>query len=200
MVDRVERAGLNVDEGLASFIEEQALPGTGIGAEGFWQALSELAHDFGPRNRALLDKREALQKQIDDWHKARANQPHDHEAYKAFLMEIGYLLPEGGEFEIETANTDPEIATVPGPQLVVPITNARYALNAANARWGSLYDGLYGTDAMGSLPPKGGYETGRGARVIARARVFLDEAFPVEGTATPMLAAITSIERRAAGR
>ncbi|WP_300532746.1 malate synthase G [uncultured Mameliella sp.] len=181
MVDRVERAGLNVDEGLASFIEEQALPGTGIGAEGFWQALSELAHDFGPRNRALLDKREALQKQIDDWHKARANQPHDHEAYKAFLAEIGYLLPEGGDFEIETANTDPEIATVPGPQLVVPITNARYALNAANARWGSLYDGLYGTDAMGSLPPKGGYENGRGARVIARARVFLDEAFPVEG-------------------
>ncbi|WP_305970587.1 MULTISPECIES: malate synthase G [unclassified Mameliella] len=181
MVDRVERAGLKVDERLASFIEEQALPGTGIGAEGFWQALSEMAHDFGPRNRALLDKREAIQKQIDDWHKARANQPHDHEAYKAFLTEIGYLLPEGDDFEIETANTDPEIATVPGPQLVVPITNARYALNAANARWGSLYDGLYGTDAMGSLPPKGGYENGRGARVIARARVFLDEAFPIEG-------------------
>ncbi|SMX36771.1 malate synthase G [Maliponia aquimaris] len=181
MVDRTERAGLQVDTRLASFIEAHALPGTGVKAGEFWTALSALAHDFGPRNTALLDKRESLQKQIDDWHKARANQPHDHEAYKAFLSEIGYLLPEGGDFEIETANTDPEIARVPGPQLVVPITNARYALNAANARWGSLYDGLYGTDAMGSAPPKGGYDKGRGARVVARARVFLDEAFPVEG-------------------
>lgn len=181
MVDRVARAGLDVDTRLAAFIEEQALPGTGIAADAFWDSLSALAHDFGPRNRALLDTRETLQKQIDDWHKARANQPHDHEAYKAFLSEIGYLRPEGGDFEIETTNTDPEIASVPGPQLVVPITNARYALNAANARWGSLYDGLYGTDAIGSTPPKGGYDKGRGARVIARARVFLDEAFPVEG-------------------
>src|SRR6056297_3705721 len=181
MVDRVERAGLQIDTRLASLVEEKALPGTGVTADGFWSALSELAHDFGPRNRALLDKRDAIQTQIDDWHKARANQPHDHEAYKAFLTDIGYLIPEGDDFEIDTANTDPEIASVPGPQLVVPITNARYALNAANARWGSLYDGLYGTDAMGSAPPPGGYEKGRGARVIPRARVFLDEAFPVQG-------------------
>ncbi len=181
MVDRVERAGLQVDTRLAAFLEGQAIPGSGIAADDFWAALSTLAHDFGPRNAALLEKRERLQAQIDGWHKARANQPHDHEAYKAFLSEIGYLLREGEDFEIETANTDPEFASVPGPQLVVPITNARYALNAANARWGSLYDSLYGTDAMGSTPPKGGYDKGRGARVIARARVFLDEAFPVEG-------------------
>ncbi|MGP6085387.1 malate synthase G [Antarctobacter jejuensis] len=181
MVDRVERAGLQVDTRLAAFLEGQAIPGSGIAADDFWAALSTLAHDFGPRNKALLEKREDLQARIDDWHKARANQPHDHEAYKAFLTEIGYLLPEGDDFEIDTANTDPEFSSVPGPQLVVPITNARYALNAANARWGSLYDSLYGTDAMGSVPPKGGYDKGRGARVIARARVFLDEAFPVEG-------------------
>ena len=123
-----------------------------------------------------------LQAEIDAWHVERRNQPHDREAYKAFLAEIGYLLPEGGDFTIETENVDPEIATVPGPQLVVPITNARFALNAANARWGSLYDCLYGTDAMGSPPPAGGYDRGRGARVVARARVFLDEAFPLEGT------------------
>ena len=108
---------------------------------------------FGPRNAALLQRRAALQAEIDAWHVKRRNQPHDREAYKAFLAEIGYLLPEGGDFTIETANVDPEIATVPGPQLVVPITNARFALNAANARWGSLYDCLYGTDAMGSAPP-----------------------------------------------
>ncbi len=179
---RVQRAELSVDAILADFIEEQALPGTGVEARDFWKALSDLAHDLGPKNRALLDKREALQEKIDTWHIQRRNQVHDHEAYKAFLTEIGYLLPEGGDFSIDTANVDAEIASVPGPQLVVPVTNARYALNAANARWGSLYDGFYGTDAMGSLPPKSGYDKGRGARVVARARVFLDEAFPLEGT------------------
>ena len=182
MAQRVERDGLQVDSALATFIETEALPGTGVDAAAFWAGFSALAHDLAPENAGLLQTRADLQQQIDDWHKARANQPHDHNAYKAFLAEIGYLRDEGPDFEIETANTDPEIATVPGPQLVVPITNARYALNAANARWGSLYDGFYGTDAMGSLPPAGGYDRGRGARVIARARVFLDEAFPIEGT------------------
>ena len=182
MTTRVDRAGLAVDKVLADFIEEQALPGTGVDAGTFWDGLAELAHELGPKNRALLDKREAIQSQIDEWHRARNDQGHDAKAYKAFLEEIGYLLPEGDDFEIGTQNVDPEIATVPGPQLVVPVTNARFALNAANARWGSLYDAFYGTDAMGSLPPKGGYDRGRGARVVARARVFLDEAFPVAGT------------------
>ncbi|MHA6325760.1 malate synthase G [Roseivivax sp. CAU 1753] len=181
MVERVERLGLQVDRILCDFIETEALPGSGIEAEDFWSGLGALIEEMTPVNRDLLQTREKLQSQIDAWHRARANQPHDHEAYKAFLSEIGYLLPEGPDFQIETENTDPEIAHVPGPQLVVPITNARYALNAANARWGSLYDSLYGTDAMGSAPPEGGYERGRGARVVARARLFLDETFPVAG-------------------
>jgi malate synthase len=180
--EHVERSGLRVAPVLASFIEEAALPGTGVEPARFWDGLAALVRDLTPRNKALLERREQIQAEIDDWHRRRRNQAHDHEAYKAFLAEIGYLLPEGEPFAIETANVDPEIATVPGPQLVVPITNARFALNAANARWGSLYDGLYGTDAMGSPPPAGGYDRGRGARVVARARVFLDEAFPLEGT------------------
>jgi len=176
------RAELQVAGELAAFIEKDALPGTGVEAEAFWAGLSALVHEMGPRNAELLGIRDDLQKKIDAWHIEHRDRPHDHEAYKAFLTEIGYLLPEGDAFTIDTANTDPEIATVPGPQLVVPVTNARYALNAANARWGSLYDGFYGTDAMGSPPPAGGYDKGRGARVVARARVFLDQAFPLEGT------------------
>jgi malate synthase len=182
MTKRLDRAGLLVDAVLARFVEDEALPGTGIAATAFWSGFAGLLADFAPQNRALLAKRQDLQARIDAWHIARRGQPHDHAAYKAFLAEIGYLLAEGPAFQIETGNVDPEVAKVPGPQLVVPVTNARYALNAANARWGSLYDCLYGTDAMGSLPPSGGYERGRGARVVARARVFLDEAFPIAGT------------------
>ena len=180
--EMVERAELRVAAELAAFLEDEALPGTGVEPGAFWQGFSALVHELGPENAALLRRRDDLQKQIDAWHLEHRDRPHDHEAYKAFLAEIGYLVPEGGDFSIETANVDPELATVPGPQLVVPVTNARYALNAANARWGSLYDGLYGTDAMGSQPPSGGYDRGRGARVVARARVFLDEAFPLAGT------------------
>ncbi|MCV2891666.1 malate synthase G [Lentibacter sp. XHP0401] len=182
MTKRVERAGLQVDAVLARFLEDAALPETGISAAAFWSGFAAMLADLTPKNRALLDTRESLQNQIDAWHMKHRDVPHDHEAYKAFLIDIGYLLPEGEDFEIDTQNVDPEIALIPGPQLVVPITNARYALNAANARWGSLYDVLYGTDAMGSEPPSGGYERGRGARVVAKARVFLDEAFPIEGT------------------
>ena len=182
MAARVDLHGLRVAAELAAFVNDQALPGTGVAPAAFWAGFSAMVSDLAPKNRALLAQREALQAQIDEWHIAHRDRPHDYAAYKAFLTQIGYLLPEGPDFQIETTNVDPEIATVAGPQLVVPITNARYALNAANARWGSLYDSLYGTDAMGSAPPAGGYERGRGARVVARARVFLDEAFPIAGT------------------
>lgn len=180
--DRVEREGLQVAPEMAAFLETEALPGTGVEPEAFWSGFSALIHELGPRNAELLQRRAALQERIDAWHIERRGQPHDDQAYKAFLADIGYLLPEGNAFTIETANIDPEIATVPGSQLVVPVTNARFALNAANARGGSLYDAFYGTDAMGSPPPDGGYDRGRGARVVARARVFLDEAFPLAGT------------------
>ncbi|QBK29298.1 malate synthase G [Roseitalea porphyridii] len=182
MTDRVERNGLRIDRKLHDFLVDAAMPGTGVDPDVFFEAFAAIVRDLTPKNRALLERRETLQTQIDDWHRKRRNQPHDHEAYRRFLEEIDYLLPEGPDFEIETANVDPEIASVAGPQLVVPITNARYALNAANARWGSLYDGFYGTDAMGTPPRPGGYDRGRGARVVARTRVFLDQAFPIEGT------------------
>jgi malate synthase len=176
----VMKARLQVDVSLAHFIEDEAISGTGLDAKHFWSGFSDLVHDLAPKNRALLARRDELQAKIDDWH--RNNQGANIVAQKAFLEEIGYLLPEGSDFAVETANVDPEIASIAGPQLVVPVTNARYALNAANARWGSLYDCLYGTDAMGSPPPPGGYDRGRGARVVARVRVFLDEAFPIQGT------------------
>ncbi|BDW85819.1 MULTISPECIES: malate synthase G [Roseicyclus] len=181
MAEYVTRGRLQVSTVLADFIETRAIPGTGIAADVFWTGFSELLNGFAAKNRALLDKRQDLQAKIDAWHVARRGQPHDADAYEAFLREIGYLMPEGDAFAIDTDRIDPEIATVAGPQLVVPITNARFALNAANARWGSLYDAFYGTDAMGSQPKGGGYDRGRGARVVARARVFLDSAFPIEG-------------------
>ena len=182
MTSFAEKNGLKIAPELADFIDNEALPGTGIASEAFWASFSEIAHELGSKNAALLAKREDLQAKIDEWHKAHRDAPHDHVAYKAFLEEIGYLVPEVAPFQIETTNTDPEFATTPGPQLVVPITNARYALNAANARWGSLYDALYGTDATDGVAPSGAYNKGRGARVVARARVFLDEAFPLDGT------------------
>ena len=179
MTERTERHGLQVDSQLARLIDDRALPGSGVEPGHFWASLSRLLHDFAPRNRALLERRAELQARIDNWHRERRGQPWDAAAYRAFLQEIGYLLPEGPDFEIETSGIDPEIATVAGPQLVVPITNARYALNAANARWGSLYDALYGTDALGDAPAGGGYDAARGARVIAWAKRFLDEAAPL---------------------
>ena len=182
MTDYTEKYGLKISDVLCNFVQERALVGTGLSSDIFWKGLSDMVKDLAPVNRALIEKRREIQDKIDAWHVAHRNTPHDHEAYKAFLKDIGYLVEEGDAFEIETSNIDPEIASVPGPQLVVPITNARYALNAANARWGSLYDCLYGTDAMGHQPPKGKYDKGHGARVIARARVFLDSAFPIDGT------------------
>lgn len=179
MSDRINKHDLQVDSALVAFIEDEALPGSGVTPDAFWQGFSQLVHEMGDRNRALLAERETLQQQIDDWHIAHRGRQHDAESYRSFLSDIGYLVPEGPDFTIETANVDPEIATVPGPQLVVPITNARFALNACNARWGSLYDAFYGTDALGDLPPAGGYDAARGARVVARAKAFLDLAAPL---------------------
>lgn len=181
MSQRTERHGLNIATELAEFVEGQALPNTGVGVDTFWKGFAEILTDMGPENAALLAQREDFQSQIDAWHVTHRNEVFDRDAYEGFLRVIGYLLPEGDDFEIETTNVDPEIAKIPGPQLVVPITNARFALNAANARWGSLYDAFYGTDAMGELPPKGGYDRGHGSRVVARVRVFLDQAFPIVG-------------------
>ncbi len=178
-MDRVTRSGLDVDRRLALFLEDEALPGTGIRADAFWDAFADLIRDLGPTNRDLLDTRAALQAQLDTWYSARAGKPHDPAEYKAFLLEIGYLVPEGPDFLIETENTDPEFASIPGPQLVVPVMNARYALNAANARWGSLYDALYGTDALGDLPGGKGFDPARGARVIDWAKGFLDDIAPL---------------------
>ncbi|MEO0976794.1 MAG: malate synthase G [Pseudomonadota bacterium] len=178
MTARTNAHGLQVADVLYDFVNSQALPGTGIDQDHFWSSLSSLVHDLAPRNKALLEKRDALQAKIDAWHKANPGTP-DMATYKAFLTDIGYLVPQGDDFGVGTDRVDPEIGSVAGPQLVVPVMNARYALNAANARWGSLYDALYGTDAIGSKPAPGGFDPARGAEVIAYARKVLDEAAPL---------------------
>jgi len=180
MTDTVTRAGLTVDARLADLLEREVFPVTGRDPSAFWEGFAALLDDFTPRNRELLEKREELQQRIDAWHEERKGRKHDHAEYRAFLEEIGYLVPEPGAFEIGTQNVDREIATMAGPQLVVPILNARFLLNAANARWGSLYDAFYGTDALDAPPPRpGGYDKARGDAVIARGREFLDATFPL---------------------
>ncbi|MFM9978123.1 MAG: malate synthase G [Sphingomonadaceae bacterium] len=179
MTTTLDRSGLQIADDLAAFIEDEVLPGTAITAEAFWAGAADLFSRFVPVNRALLAKRDAMQAQIDAWHDARAGQPFDPEGYEAFLGEIGYLVPEPAPFTIETTGVDPEVATMAGPQLVVPALNTRFALNAANARWGSLYDALYGTDVLDAPPARpGGYDEARGAAVIAYAKAFLDAAIP----------------------
>ena len=181
MADRIDRAGLGVAGPLARFIEMRVLPGTGIAADAFWKGVADIFARFAPENAALLAERDTLQAQIDAWHQARAGQPIGADAYQAFLREIGYLTPEPLAFTVEVDRVDDEVARLAGPQLVVPVLNARFLLNAANARWGSLYDAFYGTDALGALPPAGGYDKARGAQVIVRAKAFLDEAVPLDG-------------------
>ena len=173
------RAGLEVAGELAAFIEAEALPGTGLEPTAFWSGVAAIFARFAPENRRLLAIRDDLQARIDAWHLARRGAAHDGAASEAFLREIGYLVAEPAAFAIGTRNVDAEVATLAGPQLVVPSLNARFVLNAANARWGSLYDALYGTDALGDLPPPGPYDAARGARVVARAKAFLDEAVPL---------------------
>ena len=182
MVERVERGGLQVARVLAELVEGEALPGTGLASDGFWAGLAQLLDEMAPRNRVLLARRAELQAQLDAWHQARQGRPLDLDEYTGFLRDIGYLLDEGPDFKIETQDVDEEIARIAGPQLVVPVDNARYALNAANARWGSLYDALYGTDVIPEAAGggrTGAYNPVRGARVIAYAANFLNQRFPL---------------------
>jgi len=180
MTARVDREGLRVATELAAFVEAEALPGTGVAPRAFWAGLAALIRDLALRNADLLATRARMQAEIDAWHRAHPGRP-DPAAYRAHLAQIGYLVPEGPDFTVDTSGTDPEIAAIAGPQLVVPVTNARYALNAANARWGSLYDALYGTDALGDAPPPGPFDAGRGARVVAWVRAHLDAVAPLAG-------------------
>ncbi|MEE1866313.1 MULTISPECIES: malate synthase G [Pseudomonas] len=182
MTEHVQVGGLQVAKVLFDFVNNEAIPGTGVNAEQFWVGAEKIINDLAPKNKALLAKRDALQAQIDAWHQARQGQAHDAVAYKAFLQDIGYLLPEAADFQASTQNVDDEIARMAGPQLVVPVMNARFALNASNARWGSLYDALYGTDAIseaGGAEKGKGYNKVRGDKVIAFARAFLDESAPL---------------------
>lgn len=184
MADRISIGSLGVERVLLDFVNNEVLPGTGMALADFWSGAESIVHDLALKNRALLKTRDRLQAEIDAWHKERRGRHFELSDYKAFLQKIGYLLPEGPDFSVSTANVDPEISEVAGPQLVVPVMNARYALNAANARWGSLYDALYGTDA---IPEDGGAERGpgynpvRGRKVIEFARGVLDQAAPLEG-------------------
>jgi malate synthase len=184
MGERIEINGLKVAKELYAFVLNEAIPGTGIDVAQFWSGFAQIVDDLAPKNRELLQKRDAFQQKLDDFYREKRNSGYSQDEYETFLKEIGYLLPEGGAFSVSTSNVDPEIAVTAGPQLVVPVMNARYALNAANARWGSLYDALYGTDA---IPEDGGAEKSkafnplRGAKVIAWAKAFLDESAPLAG-------------------
>ena len=182
MTERIQAGGLQVAKELYDFVNEKAIPGTGVDQTAFWDSFGKIANELAPRNRELLAKRDDLQAKIDAYHTERKGQPHNFDEYKAFLQDIGYLVPEGEDFTASTQNVEPEIGQMAGPQLVVPVMNARFALNAANARWGSLYDALYGTNVIseeGGAEKGQGYNKVRGDKVIAYARAFLDEAAPL---------------------
>ena len=176
----VEKSGIRIDQELCEFIETEAIRGSGLDSDRFWSGFAEIIAKFQPRRKKLLETRQRVQKQLDLWHKERRGRLYDLNEYRSYLEEIGYLVPAGSDFTIETENIDDEIAKIAAPQLVVPITNARFALNAANARWNSLYDALYGTDALGSSPGTTGYDRERGRKVISWTKEFLDDIFPLE--------------------
>lgn len=176
----VEAGGVMIDEHLKALVDQEIMPGTGVQPDAFWSGLGAIVHDLGPRNKALLEKRDTIQATIDAWHLERKGKPLDPVEYKAFLEEIGYLVPSQGQYEVETTKVDPEIAHVPGPQLVCPVDNARFIVNAANARWGSLLDAIYGTDVLPG-DRSGGYNAERGAKVFEEVQRYLDQIFPLEG-------------------
>ena len=191
----IDKSGLQVAASLADFIDSQALPGTGIEPAAFWAGAADIFARFTPDNIGLLETRDAMQAQIDDWHEQRAGQPHDAQVYQAFLRDIGYLVPEPAPFTIGSEHVDDEVARLAGPQLVVPILNARFLLNAANARWGSLYVALYGTDALDAPAVRpGGYDEERGAAVIAEARKLLDEILPLASGSWKDLDSLDTLE------
>ncbi len=180
MIKRIDKFGLKIEQNLFDFINSEVLDNLNFEKEDFWKKFSNFISEFAPQNKTLLEKRLELKEKLDSWHKNNKMKGHNKKEYKIFLESIGYLVPEGNDFSVETTNVDKEISEICGPQLVVPITNARYALNAANARWGSLYDALYGTDLMGTLPEKGNYNEKRGQDVINYAKEYLDKTFPIK--------------------
>src|SRR6056300_404860 len=182
MSDRIKYGNLQVSEELDNFLRNEVVPGIDVDPDDFWKSFEKVLDEFGGKNKELLEKRETIQKQIDNWHLSNKDKEHNHDEYVNFLKEIGYLLDEGEDFEITTQNVDDEIKKVAGAQLVVPVMNARFSLNAANARWGSLYDALYGTDMIseeGGAEKSGPYNPIRGDKVIEFSKNFLDEAVPL---------------------
>ena len=179
MSNKISKFELDIDPNLYNFVNLEVLPGTNINKNNFWKGFSELINELAPINKSLLEKRKNIQKQINNWHQENSSKDHNPKLYEKFLRDINYLLPEGPDFKINTENVDSEISEISGPQLVVPITNSRYAINAVNARWGSLYDAIYGTDVLGSIPKSATYDPDRGSKVIEFAKSHLDKFAPL---------------------
>ena len=190
----INKKSLRVAKPLYEFLEMEALPGSGVGSDTFWEGFSNLVRNYGTNNRQVLEKRSSLQKQINIWHQNQNGKKIDLLEYKSFLESIGYLVPEGEDFQIETENVDPEIAVIPCPQLVVPITNARYTINAVNAHWGSLYDAVYGSDVLGDASVGEAYNSDRGARVVAFSKAHLDKFAPLVDYTWSQISKISIVE------